>query len=296
METRDLGRESRETKPTASIRLEFFRHDDKAKPAEGQPDTTVRLTPKGRVGATEAGKTRNPEPEMAVAFGSSRERSVETAMRQMLTNEQGITPDSSLEDIREIVAGKIQVGRKDMVSPNLNFNWSGSKEFNEPAMARYVAKDGLRFLVEDSDALVTKLGDKESTTYSRQAGNIAELIKKYAEILPRWQKIAQDNPEKYAQHRNEMQRFMGSHQTVTESFLMKVMEKTEGREAVMKFIESLPDKNGFGLSEGYQVNLVVDETGNHMTLKYKDRQWELTPELIDEIINDKKALNANIPE
>ncbi|MDP4000877.1 MAG: histidine phosphatase family protein [bacterium] len=296
METRDLGRESKEFRPNPSIRLEFFRHDEKAKPTEGQPDTTVRLTPKGRVAATEAGKNLNPEPEVAVAFGSNRERSVETAMRGMLANQEEIGPDTTLEDIRELVAGQVKVGRKDMVSPNLNFDWSGSKEFNEPAMARYAAKDGLRFLVEDSDQLVEKLKDQTSTSWSRQAGNIAELIKKYYEILPTWQRVAAEHPEKYAQFNNEMQRFMGSHQTVTESFLMKVIEKTEGREAVMKFIESLPDKNGFGFSEGFTINLIIDDAGRDIVMNYKDRQWTLTPELINEIINDKKELDKSVRE
>lgn len=294
MRTRELGRESRENRPNPSIRLEFFRHDEKAKPNEGQPDTTVRLTPEGRVGATEVGKDRNPEPEVAVAFGSNRERSTETAMRQMLANQEAVTPDSSLEDIREIVSGEVKVGRKDMVSPNLNFDWSGSKEFNEPVMARYAAKDGLRFLVEESDQLAERLKDQTSTSWSRQAGNIAELIKKYYEILPAWQRVTAEHPEKYSQFNNEMQRFMGSHQTVTESFLMKVIEKTEGREAVMKFIESLPDKNGFAFSEGFTINLIIDDSGRDIVMNYKDRQWTLTPELIDQIIIERDELNKQI--
>ncbi len=290
-------RENREMieRPRASIRLEFFRHDEKAKPIEGQPDTTVRLTPKGRVDATEAGKTRDPMPEVAVAFGSSRERSVETAMRGMLANEEAVGPDSSLEDIREIVAGEVKVGKKDMVDPRLNFEYENSPEYKAAFLQAYSKdKRGLEFLVKESDELVRKLGDAKDSSYIRQAGNIAELIKKYYEILPNWQRLVNEHPEKYNQFANEMQRFMGSHQTVTESFLMKVIEKKEGPEAVTKFIETLPDKNGFGFSEGFAVNLVGDETGTDIILDYKDKQWELTPELIDEIISERQAFDASI--
>ena len=290
METRDLGRESRESLPKASIHLEFFRHDDKAKAAEGQPDTTVRLTEKGRKHASEVGKEKNPNPEVAVAFGSSRERSVETAMRQMLADQPEIGEDTTLEDIKELVAGSVKVGRKDMVDERLNFVWEG--QFKDAAMDHYVnKKDYLLFAVEESDDLVRKLKDHSSTSYSRQAAGIAEIVRRYLEILPNFQRLVADNPDKYLKFQNELQRFLGSHATVTESFLMKVIEKTKGRDDVMKFIESLPDKNGFGFSEGFSLDLVGDETGTDIVLKYKDQQWELTPELIDEIIKDKEALD-----
>lgn len=278
-----------------SIRLEFFRHDEKAKPVEGQPDTTVRLTPKGRIAATEAGKTLDPQPEVAVSFGSSRERSVETAMRAMMANEKEVGADTTLEDMRELVNDELKFGRKDAVSPNLNFTYEADPEYKSIFLQHYTKdKDGLKWLLEESDDLVRRLGDKTDSSYSRQAGNIAELIKKYLEILPTWQKVASTNPEKYAALNNEMQRFMGSHQTVTESFLMKVIEKTEGRDAVYKFIESLPDKNGFGFSEGFQVKMRTDETGKHITMTYKDKHWELTPQLIEEILSERQQLDESI--
>src|SRR3989338_2253663 len=86
----------------SSIRLEFFRHDKKATPTEGQPDETVRLTPEGRIDASQAGQAQDPHPEVALAYGSSRERSQETAMRHMLGAEPRMTDEMSLEEIQTI--------------------------------------------------------------------------------------------------------------------------------------------------------------------------------------------------
>ncbi len=114
-----------ETEP-ASIRLEFFRHDEKGKSAasgDRTGDEFVRLTDQGRAHATEVGKQKDPHPETAIVFGSERERSVETSMRQMLANVDTITPQTSLEELRALVDSELTVGRKDKAISELNFDW-----------------------------------------------------------------------------------------------------------------------------------------------------------------------------
>jgi len=69
------------------IRLEFFRHDRREPVTEQKPDEKSRLTAEGRKHATEIGKTKNPNPETGLVYGSPRERTQETAMSQLLANE-----------------------------------------------------------------------------------------------------------------------------------------------------------------------------------------------------------------
>lgn len=280
------------------IRLEFFRHDEKSVPTtsgERPNDRTVRLTDAGRRNATAVGKRKQPRAEVAVAYGSERERSSETALRQMLANEDVVTPEMSLEAMRTVIDQQLKVGRKDAVSKNLDFTFEGNQTYRDTYMERYLkSKDALVFAWKESDQLARRLKDETSSTYSRFAGNVAELVDKYVRILPRWQEIAAEHPEKYAASNFELQRFFGSHQGVIEPLVMKVIEKTQGAPAVEAFINTLPDKNGFGSSQGFSVD-IADEGGSpHMTVRCNDQQWTVTPEVLSEIIGERDALNQEI--
>lgn len=283
---------------TPSIRLEFFRHDERGPMTEGQTDDRpVMLSQKGREHAAGIGKTKDPQPEVGIAYGSPRVRSRETALRSLLTNEEDIIPADSYEDIEKKIGQYFKArkltARKDYTDERLNFNFDGTETFGNIFSDHYRnSKDALRFMFEESDDLVRKLGDKESTCYSRLAGNVAELVQKYLRILPVWQRITEKEPEKYIEYKNELQRFLGSHQTITESFLLKIIEKIEGREVARNFIESLPNKNGFDYSEGFTVILLPSKEGKEpmIEVRYKDKHWEITPELIEAIIEDKRKL------
>lgn len=282
-------------RPVAPVRLEFFRHDAKEKPTAtgaGASDYGVRLSKEGRRYATEMGKAKSPHPETSIAYGSPRQRSGETAIRHMLANEERVTDESSLEDLRVLIAEQVKVGRKEKTDARLNFNYEGTEQLNKEAFEHYLQKkDFLRWLVEESDERVKQLGDRESMSYSHQAGNVAELIRKYVDIQPRWQAIVAQDPQKYAAFNNELQRHFGSHQSVPESFLMKVIEKQEGREGVSRFIDSLPDKNGFGNSEGYAVVIAQPDD---ITLRYQDRTWQFDRAMLNEIINEREALDRSV--
>ena len=283
-----------------AIRLEFLRHDEKEKETTSgarEGDRHVRLTQKGREHSTEAGKTKSPHPEVGLVYGSPRERSTEAALRQLFANESGITPEDSLEDMGAKIGERVKVGKKNIETSNLDFTSRESGEFHDALYEHYLGptKDALVFLREESDALMKKTGDLETTSYSRAAGNVAELVQKYLGVLPRWERLAAEKPEEYAKYDNELQRFFGSHQTAIEPFLMKAIEKSEGPDGVEKFLESLPNKNGFGFGEGFSAKISRGENGEPVVgVRYGNREWDLAPEIIDEIVRERDELNEEI--
>jgi len=289
----------------ASIRLEFFRHDEKGKATTSDVrtgDEFVRLTDQGRAHSTEVGKTKEPHLETAISFGSPRERSVETSMRQMMANVDDITPQTSLEELRAIADEELnsnpnrRVGKKDKVLTDLDFDWDTNQQFHDISYQRYLeSKDALRFLYEDSDKLVTKLKDRTSTSYSRIAARFARMVKKYINILPRWKELVRENPEKYSLAGNRMERYFGSHAALVENFLIKVMDKTEGPQTVEEFLNS-SKKNGFAFSEGYCVDIRAAETGLQISLTYGGKTYFISPEMLDEIIEEGEAIDKNIQE
>lgn len=253
------------------------------------------MTESGRVHASDVGKARNPNPENAIVYGSPRERTTETALRQMLANEDAITPDMSLEDLRQRIGEQVRVGSKDTVSSNLDFDWDSNQGFHDEAYRRYLeTHDSLMFIWKDSDQLVRTLHDTQSHSYSRFAGNVAELVNKYITLLPRWEEIVATDPKRLTKAQKELQRFFGSHQGVTESFLMKLIEKTEGAAGVEAFIGSLQDSNGFNVSEGFSIEITEDGERPMLTVTFHEKQWSVTPELIQEIIQGKKDLDAEV--
>jgi len=296
MEREQIFRPELEKKST--IRLEFFRHDEKTKESTAGPrpdDNTVRLTAIGRAHALEAGKNKNHHPEVAVAFGSPRERSTETALLQMLANDKGISDRMNLEEIENYINKQSAVGKKEARTKLLDFYTEQGSEYHKLYYDHYlVKKDALNFIWKESDDLVKDNKDLNSLSYSRQAGNIAEIIQKYIHIFPQWQKIIKESPEKYQKFDNEMQRFFGSHQDVLEPFLMKIIEKTQGAKSVEEFIKDLPDKNGFGYSEGFSADIVEKNSNIVINLKFKNREWSIAPELLTQIIKERDILNKEI--
>jgi len=297
-------REQKEEFPTPSIRLEFFRHSEQEPRTEEIQEYKRRLTSKGRGMATEAGKDRKPNPKMSVVSGSPRDRARETAFRQIFTNEEGVTPESSLEDIEEMIKGQLPVGKKHIIDERLNFNWDGSKKFKESQEKHYLQiKDSLEFLVQESDQLVLEEHDATSTSYTRSAANTAELIQKYLKILPNWKKTAMMDAERkpdeqkgYIENNNELQRFFGSHAGTVENFLLKLIDKTEGREAVLDFIKNLPDLNGFQFNDGYSVCLIDKNGRTNIEVKYHDKVWNIEPSLLEEMVTERNQLNAKIEQ
>ncbi len=278
------------------IRLEFLRHDRREPVTEEKPDEKSRLTPEGRKHASDMGRTKNSTPESGFAYGSPRERTQETALRQLLADEGWVTDETTLGDVNEEIRKQLPYGKKLSISEKLNFRKDADLRFTAVYDKHYSqTKDLVPFLYYESDGLVKELGDLDDYSFTRLAGNVAEFVKKYITILPRWEQIRKQNLQKYA-NTEEMQRFLGTHSTVSESFLLKVIEKVDGKEAAKKFIEDLPDKNGVDFSEGISIAIGSDGDAVKIRVSFHDKTWEIEPEVIDEIINEKETLNKFIIE
>lgn len=287
--------ESKE-QPTSRIVLEFFRHGKKEKEKDGYPEYNVRLTPEGRQQADEKGKKLHPQPEIAIAVGSLKTRAQETAARVMLEKKEKITPDMSLEEIEKIIAQEQKFGKKITADPRLGFNLNGPVA--EKIIGAEKEEKIMEYLVYKSDEEAKKMKDKETTTYSRYAGNIAELIKKYLNIAPNFDRIVRRHPDRYKKYNNQMERYFGTHLAVSESFLAKVLEKSKGIEDRNRFVDSV--KNGFKETEGIRVEINTFANGQKIELKYKlgkkDESTEISPEILDEIIKERDELNRKIEE
>lgn len=290
-EQQDIGVENR----GATIRLEFVRHDRREPSTAEIPDAKSPLTKRGRTHTTEVGKTRDPNPSVGFAYGSPRARAQETAVRQLLANEEWITEDTTLEEMDAHIAEELKHGKKLVVTEKLNYKADANNEYAREYEEHYAKrKDLVPFLYYESDKLVEELNDLKDNSYTRLAANIAELIKRYIIMLSRWVNIYDKNKEKYKDS-NEMQRFFGTHSTIGESFLLKIIEKTEGVEAAKKFIDDLPDKNGIDFSDG--VSVVLEEGGQagaRIKVKFHDRTWDIEPAIIDAIIQDRSDLDERI--
>lgn len=294
-----------------SIRLEIFRHDDKEKTTDSGArlgDNEVHLSPAGRVNAVRAGRERNPHPAVGLVYGSPRERTRETALRGLLSNED-ITVEDSFTEMEEKINKEMGYGRKHIIDNRLNFIWDGeqvSRRFHDEGYDHFLnKKDALKWLFKDSDQVVLEEKDPVATSYSRCAGNIAELVKKYMDILPRWENITKidaakpaEEKKNYADFQNELQRFMGSHAAVLENFLLKVIEKKEGRAGVEKFFEqreaSQVGNNSFKPNEGYTISIVTANGQPTAEVIYHDKNWQLSLADLEGMIADRDKLNKEI--
>jgi hypothetical protein len=303
MKNMESGVEINEQPHPATIRIEIFRHDEKAEntnAVEQTPgediDKPVRLSKAGRLHATEVGKKKSLHPEVGIVYGSSRDRTTETALRQLLSNEETIG-DASLEQIKELIGGHVKVGKKDKTTELLDFNFDGSVKFKDSTREHFLnKKDLLVWYLEESDNLIRTEKDNISTSYSRLAGNVAELVLRYVDMYPNWQRVASEHPEKYSKFNNELQRLFGTHQGVSEAFLMKILEKTKGRDDVYKFIDSLKSKNGFSYSEGSSIIIAGSDVDSRkqITIKIGDEEIAIDDELVRQIMSDRDELNMEI--
>ena len=274
---------------TSKIELIFMRHDEKPK-ANTESDEEVRLTPAGRMHAKE--KSEQDDIGQSMAFGSPRKRTLETSGLVMSGKLEEITGTESLEELKEKLDKDLLLksGSKIRVDDRLNFEADFTSNYGKKALEAAKSGNYLKFLVEDSDRLAKEDDNNKSSTYTTQAQAIASIIKKYIDIAPRFDKLAQDKDKKYG---DTMKRFFGSHQGVIESFLAKLIEKTKGIEERDKFVKIL-NNQGFDYAEGFDIDIKNKELGEptvHISYK-KEKDGEiifefdedLPKEIIDSLI------------
>lgn len=252
MEKRRFSVENRENKEniTSEIDLRIFRHGEKEPSVAGKPDEEIQLTEKGREQAVKKSEFENNDLSQSLAFGSPRKRAQQTAGFAMSGQLEKITGKENLEELKEKLNEELKVGSKIGVDERLDFN-EGSAEFRKRMLVAYREGSFLKFLVEESNELAELLKDKEGDTYDRMAGKIAGVIEKYIAIAPHWNELVSDESREY---KDTLKRFLGTHQGVGESFLMKLVEKTKGKTERDALISAL-NNQGFDFTEGFDVEI-----------------------------------------
>lgn len=280
--------QEKEKEYTSRIVLSLFRHGEKEKnPPEGKTgDAEVRLTPAGRKGALAKGNLfRLPEEGIgqALAKGSPRKRAQETAAFVMAGKEETITGDETLEEMKEKLDKGRAYGSKIGTDPRLDFSM-GEGEFTTGLMAAAKAGNLLEWMVNESDDLAKKTHEAKGTTYSRAARDVAEIVAKYYRASNRFDELVGDKG--YA---DTMQRFLGSHQTVTECFLAKIVERSRDKAKRDKLVAAM--KNGFDFVDGYQVEIQNNDGERKMYIRFQkqDKDGKILLSFDDEILPEDLA-------
>lgn len=251
--------------------LHMMRHDAKEKDPS-KTDTTIRLTPEGRMHAHELASSET-NINQSVAFGSPRDRAQETAGHIMAGGQEDITGQETLEELKAKLDQEFSEGgaSKIGVDPRLNFILDKGQPYADEVYKYFDAGQYLEYVVNQSDQRAVELGDETNFTYSRSAKAVAEVVLKYLHIAPRWDKLANDPSKGYS---DTLERFLGSHQGVFESFLAKVVEKTKGVEERDRFVIAV-DKQGFGFSEGLEVEILShgsEQITLHLTYRKENQE------------------------
>ena len=269
----------------SNIILSFFRHAESEKSNNEFPDKERVLTDNGRSQAKI--KSTDDDISQSIAFGSPRLRSSQTAGLIMAGALDEITGNENPEELTKKLNAELNFGSKIAIDERLDFNDDFSTEMGKKLLDAYKKGEYLQFIVEKSDELAESLNDLEAETYSRMAGRVTEIVKKYIAIASRWNELVQDPTKKYEK---TLKRFMGTHQGVAESFLAKVIEKTKGENERNKFVSSL-NNQGFDYAEGFNLEIIDTEDGPQIKVYYrndndnnKDNDNE-TPFIFDETIS-----------
>lgn len=241
--------------PKAKIELHFFRHDEKESD-KSKSDTEIRLTESGREHAKSLSSSET-NISQSVAFGSLRKRTQETAGLRMSGSHEEITGEETLEELKDKLNKNLGYGSKINSDKRLDFILPKEGQYLDEGVKAFKEGKLLKWLVDKSDKRYKELDVADGYfSYSNQARQIAKVVEKYIKTLPRWKQLVEESDNDYEP---ELERFLGTHQTVGESFLAMVIEKTKGVEERNKFVEAL-DGGGFDYSEGFQID--IEDIGN----------------------------------
>ncbi len=281
-----------EKKVETKIILEIMRHAKQV--SRGKWDKKKRLAKKGRIQSMKKGKDINPNARVSLAIASPRKRAQETACRVMFAGE-GISPETkTMEDIENLISNELKVGKKMRIDERLDY-------INEGPIGRFYdeADDQGRFFqwaVNKSDNQAIEHGDKETLTYKRAAGNIAEIISKYLAIGNNFNKIVSKKGG-YEKFNNQLERYIVTHQGIGELFLAKVLELKESGKKRDEYLESLGE--GFSHIEGFRIEISNKGEEQSSFVIYKNAEGkyekiEIEKKLLEEIIKDKENLEKAV--
>jgi hypothetical protein len=282
--------ENNEEKKETKIDLHFFRHSIKSSDQVSADDTNVLLSDAGKKLAVEKAFT-DVNHNQAMVFGTERLRTQETGALVMSGDNDDITGNETLDELKEKINKDLKMGSRIGIDNRLNFIYDENTPFGKLLSESIDRKEYLKYVVEESDRVAKELGDTTGANYSRKAADIARIIQKYIKMSPRWSDMVNDPKDKYTP---TLERYMATHQGMQESFIAKILEKTDGVEARNKFVESL-NNNGFDYIEGFEAQITnnpngdisvdVSYTGKDPKISFKKR---VPKALIAEIIAEDK--------
>ncbi len=271
---------------SSRIVLSFRRHGDKKKLKEGQIDAEIELTAKGR---EQAMASANPDVSMdqAVAFGSPRVRSQQTAGYEMGGSLEEITGNENYEELKTKLNSGLKYGSKLGTDVRLDFPEQPGSAYVKEVRQSFADGHPLTYLVNDSDRRAAELGDNVSYTYGREAAGIAQILEKYLKVAPQWEQLYKnERTEQTGTYSDTLERYMGTHASVGESFLAKLLEVTKGTEERDRFVEALGGKS-FDVAEGFAVeirNHGAGEPSLHVTYRKENKDSNKPPYIFDEDI------------
>ena len=237
------------------IVLKFFRHDEKEND-KTKSDTDIRLSWTGveHAGAlAEEGDKTN-----SVVFGSGRIRTAETGLHILSGKQENYFQLMDYEDTLALADEDLGFGSKLGIDKRLDFVLPPKGPYYDEMMLAFKEGRLLKYLVEESDRKAEEMGGgKDLMSYSSQASKIAEIVAKYLKIMPRWEQIVNDEEKDV---KPIMERILVSHQSVTESFLAKVVELTKGVAERDALVSALGNQ-GFGFAEGFNAEIVRGDNG-----------------------------------
>lgn len=288
----NLEAKEKELKIQTRVILEFMRHGEKDMNSS-KWDKKGRLTKKGREMAQEKGNELNPQPEVSLGWGSPRERTQETVLHAMLPD---IDVNATMEDIEKIISEEQKVGKKMVIDSRLDYVLGGPPD--EESLKASKENHGLSYIVEKSDSKALGMGDKISSTYTRAAAGIAEIISRYIKIDGNFNKIALNDPKKYSGLNNQLERYLGTSQGTVESFVAKLLEITQGIEKRNEFLEVLG--NGFGETKGIHVEISNNGDEQKISASYelngKKEYIVIDENILNKIIAERDEFERKIDE
>lgn len=297
-----------------------LRHSKKEKVPSGTPDSEVPLSPEWIELAREMWKKKWINPD-AKAYNSPRLRTYHTIWS--LVGSEGITSKTTRDEIMNVLKeGGRSAIRSDYREPldfyfGEDYDEKGEKrdEYKKALDSCYEAANNwvyMDFLCNESDDALRKLKDPKISSYTKCAGDMAEILLRYYWLKDRRSKYIENKKKKLwfklkilrskyikKDDRNlwEIQRLFCTHAWVAEPFLLRVVEKLEGngdakkgREAVKKFIEDNNIKNGFSYCDGLEISF----TGSDAVLKFNGKEFKLSEELLKWLVKDRDSLYDDI--
>jgi broad specificity phosphatase PhoE len=241
-------------KYSSRVLLHMFRHEEKLNDPGIEGEQQL-LTDKGRQRSLAHGKNYPSNPT-AIAIGSDIPRAQETAGFELAGAQEikDVTGHESLEQLRAKLDKERVLGTVIGVDPRLNFRYNTPK-YREAGKTAFDNKRVLDFMVNESDALAEKLGDKDSTTYDRAASRISELLEKYVHVSKNYDTLIKDHA-KAETYGKVLERYLGSHLGAVDLFLTKVVEKVKGVAERNKLMQALKG-HGFDYREGFDVQIDI---------------------------------------